>query len=109
MPSFVVALLNLYRPHLLSGQGLVEYALVLVVVAGAAAVAMTLLGDALGSALGDITALAGPGDGAITGAASPSHSGTATGAGLADQLGGQRRHGQGWLNHFGPAGPPRKP
>ena len=109
MPNFVVALLELYRPRLPSGQGLVEYALLIVLVAGAAVLALTLLGDTIGIAFNDIAAVVSPSDGGIAGAASPSHTGATTGGQAASHPGSRPHHGQGWLHHFGAAGPPHKP
>ena len=120
MRVFVATLLEPYRPRPRSGQGLVEYAVIVVLVAVVAVLSLTLVGDTIGPAFSDIAGVvspgnghiagsAGPGNSDIAGSAPPSPNGAAAGVQPADQSRGRPRHGQGWFHHFGAAGPPAKP
>jgi pilus assembly protein Flp/PilA len=55
MLEFVRALAGLYLPEEREGQGLVEYALIIVLVSIAVIVVLTLLGGAIGSVFSQIT------------------------------------------------------
>ncbi len=109
MSAFVATLLELYRPRLPSGQGLVEYAVIVVLVAVVAVLSLALVGDTIGLAFSDITRAASPGSSDIAGSAGPSHDAAASGVQPPGHPGGRPRHGQGWFRHFGAAGPPGKP
>ncbi len=109
MAVFVAALLELYRPRLPSGQGLVEYALIIVLIAVVTALTLAPVGGTIGGAVGDIAGVVSAGNNDITGLAGASDDGAAPGVQPAGQHGGRPRHGQGWLKHFGVGGPPGKP
>ena len=55
MSEFVTALVGLYLPEEREGQGLVEYALIIVLVSIAVIVMLTLLGGQIGSVFTRIT------------------------------------------------------
>jgi pilus assembly protein Flp/PilA len=56
MVEFVNALVGLYLPEEREGQGLVEYALIIVLVSIAVILLLTLLGAQIGSVFSTITA-----------------------------------------------------
>jgi pilus assembly protein Flp/PilA len=56
MVEFVSALVGLYLPEEREGQGLVEYALIIVLVSIAVILLLTLLGEQIGNVFETITA-----------------------------------------------------
>ena len=55
MVEYIKSLYNLYVPEKAEGQGLVEYALILVLISVVAIVAMQVLGDEISTVFTDVT------------------------------------------------------